>query len=215
MKNAFIRAKIGGAGALLRRSIRSIWVASVSILAIATVTECMGWSVCISKLTISMKAILKKLSYGHYIVSARKPAEDMTTRREDYLAAGTVSWVMQSSFEPPMMAIAVRMDSDLHETIEKSYQFAIHVLTEGQDYLVKSFGQASEITEQTINGIDYSIDEAGLPILADVVGYIDCTLEQTMRSGDHMICLGKVRQAVLNEDTRPLNTTRSKYYYAN
>lgn len=162
-----------------------------------------------------MDAILKKLSYGHYIISSRKPAQDMTTRREDYLAAGTVSWVMQSSFEPPMMAIAVRMDSDLHETIEKSYHFAIHVLTEGQDHLVKSFGQESEITDQTINGIDYTIDEEGLPILGDVVGYIDCALEQAVRSGDHMICIGKVRKAVLNEDTRPLSTARSEYYYAN
>lgn len=162
-----------------------------------------------------MDAILKKLSYGHYIVTSRKPAEDMTTRREDYLAAGTVSWVMQSSFEPPMLAIAVRMDSDLHETIEKSYHFAVHVLTEGQDHLVKSFGQASEITPGTINGIAYTIDEEGLPVLADVVGYIDCVVEQTMRSGDHMICLGKVRKATLNHDATPLNTARSAYYYAN
>jgi flavin reductase (DIM6/NTAB) family NADH-FMN oxidoreductase RutF len=162
-----------------------------------------------------MDAILKKLSYGHYIVTSRKPAEDMTTRRKDYLAAGTVSWAMQSSFDPPMMAIAVRMDSDLHETIEKSYHFAVHVLTEGQDHLVKSFGKESEITEDTINGIDYRVDEEGLPVLSEVVGYIDCVVEKTIRSGDHMICLGKVRKAKLNHDSLPLNTARSKYYYAN
>jgi flavin reductase (DIM6/NTAB) family NADH-FMN oxidoreductase RutF len=161
-----------------------------------------------------MDAILKKLSYGHYIVTARKPAKDMTTRQADYLAAGTVSWAMQTSFEPPMMAVALKINSDLHETIEKSRRFAVHVLTSGQDHLVKSFAQHSEITADTINGIPYTIDDKGLPLFEEVVGSIDCKVEETLRSGDHMICLGKVEQTTVNRDVQPLATSQSDYYYA-
>lgn len=160
-----------------------------------------------------MDKILKKLSYGHYILTARKPAEEMQTRNQDYLSAGTVSWAMQSSFEPPMITVAVQLNQDLHETIDKSGHFALHILHEDQDKLVKAFGQTSEITPDTINGVPYIIDEKGLPVLQDVVGFIDCKVQETVRSGDHMLIIGQVENGSLNQDVEPLHTAVSEFYY--
>jgi flavin reductase (DIM6/NTAB) family NADH-FMN oxidoreductase RutF len=161
-----------------------------------------------------MQGIFKKLSYGHYIVTARKPADEMATRNEDYLSAGTVSWAMQSSFEPPMLTIAVRLNQDLHETIDKSGRFSLHILTETQDPLVKSFGQTSEITDQAINGVPYQVNEEGLLVLEGMIGYLDCEVQDTLRSGDHMLIVGKVRKHHLSrEEAKPLHTAASAYFY--
>lgn len=35
--------------------------------------------------------ILKKLTYGHYIITAVKPADEMSIRNKDYIVAGTVN----------------------------------------------------------------------------------------------------------------------------
>ena len=104
-------------------------------------------------------SILQKLSYGQYIVTSVKNAENMTTRNKDFLAAGTVNWATQCSMHPPMLAIATNLENNLQETIEKSRYFTLHILGENQKDLISSFAKDSDIDEKTINGIPYSIDE--------------------------------------------------------
>ncbi len=73
--------------------------------------------------TDEISSALKKITYGFYIVTTRKDSEEMSTRDRDFVAAGTVSWVSQASFEPSLVTVAVKKQTDLHETIEKSRIF--------------------------------------------------------------------------------------------
>ena len=56
--------------------------------------------------------VLEKITYGFHVVTTRADRQELSTRDRDYIAAGTISWAMQSSFEPPMVTIAVAKDSD-------------------------------------------------------------------------------------------------------
>ncbi|MDP7346375.1 MAG: flavin reductase, partial [Anaerolineales bacterium] len=57
------------------------------------------------------KTVLRKITYGLYV---------LTASAGDELAAGTVNWLSQASFTPPLVMIGVKTDSGVHALIERS-----------------------------------------------------------------------------------------------
>lgn len=70
---------------------------------------------------------MKKMTYGYSVVTALKAGDEMKTRDEDYIAAGTINWAMQTSFELPILAVAVGQKSHLNETIDYSSHFTLRL----------------------------------------------------------------------------------------
>ncbi|MCL4318357.1 MAG: flavin reductase, partial [Firmicutes bacterium] len=64
----------------------------------------------------SKKKSLRMLTYGLYV---------LTVKDGDAIAAGTVNWVSQASFTPPLVMVGVKKDSQLHTLIDKTNQFAV------------------------------------------------------------------------------------------
>lgn len=142
---------------------------------------------------------LKKITYGFYIVTTRKLAEEMTTRNEDYVAAGTVSWVSQGSFDPPLVTVAIKKHSDLHETIEKSRTFAINIVGKDQKDMLSPFAKESKVEESKINGYAFANGEhTQAPVLNDVPAYLECKVVEDVTIGDHSIFVAEV----IGGDTR-------------
>lgn len=151
------------------------------------------------KKTDKLTQALKKITYGFYIVTTRKSAEEMPTRSEDYMAAATVSWVSQGSFEPLLVTVAIKKHSHLHETIEKSRVFAVNIVGKGQMEMLSPFAKESKIEGNKINGYAFTDGEAtGSPILDDVPAYFECKVVEDISIGDHSIYVGEV----LGGDTR-------------
>lgn len=149
--------------------------------------------------------IMEAITNGYYIVTALKPAHEMETRNEDYLAAGTVNWVTQLSFKPTLVGISVALFSDLNETIDKSGSFTIHVLSDKHMNWVDKFATKSEITDSTINGINFKkVNEE--VILEDTMATIKCNLKESVRCGDHTQHIGEVVEANRNGKIAPLST---------
>lgn len=145
--------------------------------------------------------VLEKITYGFHIVTTRASSQELSTRNRDYIAAGTISWAMQSSFEPPMVTIAVAKDSDLNETIPKAGSFALNILGKDDKALVDAFAAESTIKkDQTINGFNFlNGEKTGAPILDRGIGYLECELsEQVKTNGDHVLFIG----TVVNSDLR-------------
>ncbi len=149
---------------------------------------------------------MKRLTYGHYIVTAIKKGEELKTRDKDYIAAGTINWVTQLSFEPPMIGVAIDLNADLNETIDYSEKFTIHILSQNQKDWVKKFAKESTIDNGKINGITFEKKDDVL-ILPDTIGYIECSLEKSINNGDHTLHIGKVIAAKnSNSNAIPLCT---------
>lgn len=165
-----------------------------------------------------LTTVLEKLTNGLYIVTSRKKAIEMETRNEDYLAAGTISWATQSSFEPPMVTIAVQKESDLAETIAKADQFSLHVLGMDQKEMVKDFAKESKVDRirQKINGYDFHNGQStNLPILNGTIGYLECELKnQINNQGDHLLFIGEVIGGEIHkEEARPLYEWKTGMQY--
>ncbi len=159
---------------------------------------------------------LRKITNGFYILTTRKDQEEMSTRDKDYLAAGTVSWVSQVSFEPPMVMVAIMQQTDLHETVEKSRIFALNILSKAQKEMIPEFARETQIdqAQKTLNGHAYENKKTGAPILKEVPAYLECEVTDQITTGDHAIYIGKVvHHEIRNEDAEPLMEWETEYHY--
>ncbi len=135
---------------------------------------------------------LKKITYGFYILTSKKSGNELSTRQDDYIAAGLVNWVSQGSFDPPLVTVAVQRQSNLHETIEKSRVFAINIIGKNEREMLSSFAKKSHIEGDTINGYSFHEGETGSPIIDEVPAYFECKLVEEVKIGDHTIFVGQV-----------------------
>ncbi|PHI19231.1 NADH-dependent FMN reductase [Lewinellaceae bacterium SD302] len=160
---------------------------------------------------------LRNMTYGFYIVATRKDGSELTTRNEDWLSAGTVSWAIQSSFDPAMITIAIQKDSDLNETIGRSSAFSLTVLGKQDEKLVKKFANDTDVdySNNKVNGISYTEGKTGAPILDCGLATIECKLVETLTpSGDHVLFVGKVQDGQQHErNDKPLTEADTRFEY--
>jgi flavin reductase (DIM6/NTAB) family NADH-FMN oxidoreductase RutF len=132
------------------------------------------------------KTTLRMIPYGLYVLTAASG---------DRVAAGTVNWVTQASFEPPLVAVGVKTDSHAHALIKESKAFALNVLGKGQQAVAYTFFKPADKQGQTISGEPYRAGATGAPVLTNAPAYVECTLEATVEMGDHSLFVGKVVEA--------------------
>ncbi len=157
---------------------------------------------------------LRKITYGFYIITTRKSSEEMSTRDKDYVAAGTVSWVSQASFEPKLVTIAVKKQSDLHETIEKSRIFAVNIVGKYNKDMPAPFAKDTTVKDDTINGFPFEDGQTGAPILKDVPAYFECKVREDITIGDHSIFVSEVvAGGVRDAEALPLTEWETDMHY--
>jgi len=133
------------------------------------------------------KTALRMIPYGLYVLTA--------ATRDGKVAAGTVNWVTQASFEPPLVVVGVKTDSGAHALIKESKAFALNVLGKGQGPMAFTFFKPAEKKGDTISGEPFRAGSTGAPILTSTPAFVECTLEDTIEKGDHSIFVGRVVDA--------------------
>ena len=147
------------------------------------------------------KTALRMIPYGLYVLTGR--TSDGT------IAAATVNWVTQVSFEPPLVVVGVKADSHTHEVIKKSRSFALNVLGKGQQATAFAFFKPAEVTGGKISGEAYREGTTGAPLLDSAPAYVECKLIDTVERGDHSVFVGEVVDAGVAKapDGRPDDAT--------
>lgn len=147
------------------------------------------------------KTALRMIPYGLYVMTSESEEGDT--------AAATVSWVTQTSFEPPLIAIGVKIDTGIHTITKNSGTFALNIIDKGQPDIAYAFFKPSKKADGKINGKSYSSGVTGSPILDNVPAYIECKLVKTIDVGDHSIFVGEVINAVIRNipEGRPDSNT--------
>ncbi|MGQ9925777.1 MAG: flavin reductase family protein [Chloroflexaceae bacterium] len=132
----------------------------------------------------------------------------VTTAHEARLAGLTVSSFASLSLQPTLVLICIDRRANSHDVIAAAGQFAVNILSEGQEYLSRRFAsdEATKFTEGT-----FFISERGLPLLHGVLAHIECALHSVFPGGDHTIYVGEV-MAARCFDARPLLYYRSGYH---
>ena len=151
------------------------------------------------------KTLLLKIPHGLYICGV-KDGEEMN--------GFTASWVMQSSFKPPMVVNCVRADSGSHEMLKKSGVFSLSFLEETQKDLAAQFFKPKRRVGNKFEEVEfYEGEETGCPIIKDSLGYIECKVVGSVDQGDHTVYVGEVISAGLHRDGKPLLLESTGWQY--
>ena len=132
------------------------------------------------------KTTLRMIPYGLYVLTAESPAGT---------AAATVNWVTQCSFAPPLVAVGVKADSQVHAIIKETSAFALNVLGKGQQALAFTFFKPAARQGSTISGEPVRAGATGAPILTNAPAFVECRLVGTVEKGDHSVFVGEVIEA--------------------
>lgn len=132
------------------------------------------------------KRVLRQITYGLYVASSTADGQ---------MSAGTVNWVSQASFGPPLVMMGVKKDSGLHETMKKSNSFVVNILSEGQKQLAEDFFRPSTVEGNKINGHGFNPGVTGGAVLDEVDNYFECNVTGSIEQGDHSVFVGEVVEA--------------------
>src|ERR1700730_3353247 len=108
------------------------------------------------------KKALRLITYGLYVA---------TSRHGDLYGSGTINWLSQSSFDPPLVMAGIQEDSSLHEAIPGSHAFAIHILGKTQKPMAMAFFKTAKVEGELINGWRFTAGMTGSPILTEALAY--------------------------------------------
>jgi flavin reductase (DIM6/NTAB) family NADH-FMN oxidoreductase RutF len=133
------------------------------------------------------KTALRMIPYGLYVLTARS--------EDGRAAAATVNWVSQASFEPPLVVVGVKADSETHALIKDTGSFALNVLGKGQQELAFAFFKPAQVEGNTISGEPFRIGQSGAPVLENTPAFVECNLVGTVEKGDHSVFVGEVVEA--------------------
>ncbi len=112
--------------------------------------------------------------------------------------AFTAAWVMQASFNPPMLALSINPLHSSFALLKAGGGFTVNVLKSGQRELALHFGKP--MAANKLDAISWREAGNGAPIFDEAMAWFECELAGEMPSGDHVLVLGEVTDGGLAEE---------------
>jgi flavorubredoxin/flavin reductase (DIM6/NTAB) family NADH-FMN oxidoreductase RutF len=139
---------------------------------------------------------LGRLSGGLYIITAKKG---------DMSSAMLASWIVQASFQPLGVTIAVAKDRAIEALMHVGDKFVLNVLAEDNyQALMKHFLKRFAPGADRFAGVKTQPTSNGCPILTDAVAYLECEVASRMELSDHHIVYAVIDSGrVSNPDALP------------
>lgn len=150
--------------------------------------------------------VLSAIPYGFYVVG---------TLGTDGKSNGlTVNWAMQTSFEPPQIAVAIEREGNAHNMIQGSNVFSLNFLDRSQEDLARRLAQHVEPEGNTLAGARFAPGpETGAPIFEDCFAHLECRVVDSTETGDHTLFIGEVVGAGLKRQTEILTDLETPLSY--
>ncbi len=150
------------------------------------------------------KKALRSIIHGVYVIGVR----DGEKRN-----AFTATWVTQVSFEPPLVAAAIRKESLSLQMIEKSQVFVINFLASGQKAIAQHFLKPAHLGGDKLEGVSHRAGATGAPVLGEAAAYVECRVKGIHPAGDHAIVVGEVVEAGVQREAEPLMLKETGWHY--
>ncbi|MEJ5199047.1 MAG: flavin reductase family protein [Anaerolineae bacterium] len=140
------------------------------------------------------KDVLRMFSYGLYVAAA--PGAEGPR-------AATISWVTQVSFEPRLIAVAMRKGTAICEAVAAARRFALHVVAADQSDFAKAFFRVNRVGPEEIAGYRFTLSAHGLPIFDAAAAWLECeVIEEANAQGDHALFICRIRDCGLRDPAR-------------
>jgi flavin reductase (DIM6/NTAB) family NADH-FMN oxidoreductase RutF len=150
------------------------------------------------------KKALRMITYGLFVATSRDDAGP---------AAGTINWISQSSFTPPLIMVAIKADSALHRAVTTSRRFIVHVIGKDQKELATAFFRGAELSGDRLNGYLIESSPNGIPLLVDPPAWFECRVVNEVHGGDHTVFVAEVVEAGVRKEAEPLTLRDTGFFY--
>lgn len=150
------------------------------------------------------KTALRGITYGLYIVG---------TKDETGVNGFAGNWLTQTSFEPPLVALAAKKGTRSQGQISDSGVFSVSVLETGQKEMATAFFRSLEPDGNKLAGYEFYTEETGCPIFKDALSYFECKVVEKVEIGDHYIYVGEVINAGVQREGEPMALKETGFYY--
>lgn len=140
----------------------------------------------------AFRAVMGRFATGVTVVTATDPSG-----RD---CGMTVSAFASVSLQPPLVVMCIEHVASMHDVLANGQYFAVNVLSSTQEAIARRFANTGA---QQFDGIGYRSGENGVPVLNDVLAFVECKRISSTAAGDHTVIVGETIAASLR-DARPL-----------
>jgi flavin reductase (DIM6/NTAB) family NADH-FMN oxidoreductase RutF len=137
---------------------------------------------------VKRRFALRMIPYGVHVVTALDAAGGVV--------ATTAHWVTQTSFEPPLVMVALPAGGAAYAAIRATNRLALHML--GKDDAGEAFAfqtRPAVLEGETLSGWGFTRAESGLPLLHNAVAVLECSVRAVIAFGDHHPFMAEVTEA--------------------
>jgi flavin reductase (DIM6/NTAB) family NADH-FMN oxidoreductase RutF len=114
----------------------------------------------------------------------------VTTVLEGRVKGFTANAFSSVSADPPMILICVNRRARSHPLIAQAGRFCVNILQVDQQPLAERF--ATKDDADPFASVPFTTAVTGAPVLAGVLGYLDCELAEEHSAGSHTVFIGNV-----------------------
>jgi flavin reductase (DIM6/NTAB) family NADH-FMN oxidoreductase RutF len=120
---------------------------------------------------------------------------------DGYLA----SFVQQVSFNPLMVALAIKPGRPAYDLIKAGHPFAINVIGDHDKSYLKHFWKGYDPNNSPFKELPIQIGEYGGVLLNQAKSSIECVLKESHQPGDHEVVFAEVLSSYIHsEEAKPL-----------
>jgi flavin reductase (DIM6/NTAB) family NADH-FMN oxidoreductase RutF len=140
---------------------------------------------------------LRMIPYGVFVATAIEP-------NTQEAAGVTVHWVTQTSFAPPMLAMAVEKSHPVLSLIRRTGRFALHMLGKDDKAEAITFARNAPATRTlrgslpdgtaSLAGYQASWGRRGTLLLHAAVAVLECDMRAVLEAGDHFPVIAEVME---------------------
>ena len=146
------------------------------------------------------RAVLGRFASGVTVVTATD------AERQDH--GMTVSAFCSLSLAPPLVLVCIDRAASMHGILEPDVPFAVNILSSGQEAISRRFSTGDP--PNRFDGLGYTRGQTGVPLLDDVLAWLECRVAMRHEEGDHTVVVGRVETAGARQE-RPLLYYRGGY----
>lgn len=112
------------------------------------------------------------------------------------------------SLDPPLVGFLPDKRSSSWPQIESAGHFCVNVLARDQ---LELCGKLAKSGPDKFSGVDYTISQHGVPVLAGTMVSIECQLHAVQEAGDHWFVTGRVLGLESHRDADPMLFHKGQY----
>ena len=117
------------------------------------------------------------------------------------------------SLDPLLVLFCVERSSRFHEAIKLTDNFAVSVLPEGTDQIARWFSLRGRPLADQFQDVPHLRGDRGVPMVTGALGWIECSIDSMVSTGDHDIVIGAVQKLSLGDaETAPLLFWKGRFH---